>query len=82
MNFSQVDPQEILRRAIRYVIEGFAVALAAFYIPRNKMSIREVTTVAITAAATFAMLDILAPNFGDYVRQGMGIGIGMTQTGF
>jgi hypothetical protein len=82
MNFSQVDPQEILRRAVRYVIEGFAVALAAFYIPRTKMSIREVTTIAITAAATFALLDVLAPNFGDYVRQGMGIGIGFSQTRF
>ncbi len=79
MDFAQVDPQEILRRAVRYVIEGFAVALAAFYIPRIKMSIREVTTIAITAAATFALLDILAPTFGDYVRQGMGIGIGFSQ---
>ena len=82
MNFSQVDPQEILKRAVRYVIEGFAVALAAFYIPRKKMSIREVTTIAITAAATFAILDVLAPTFGDYVRQGMVIGIGFSQVGF
>lgn len=82
MLFPQIDPQEVLKRAIRYIIEGFAVALAAFYIPRKKMDMREITTIAITAAATFAILDVLAPTFGDYVRQGMGIGIGFGQVGF
>lgn len=82
MSFIQVNPQEVLKRAIRYMIEGFAVALAAFYIPRKKLSLQEITTIAISAAATFAILDVLAPTFGDYVRQGMGLGIGFSQVGF
>ena len=82
MNFAEIDPKSVLQRAVRYMIEGFAVALAAFYIPRKQMSIKEITTIAITAAATFALLDVLAPNFGDYVRQGMGLGIGFSQVNF
>lgn len=82
MHFGQLDPQDILQRAIKYMIEGFAVALAAFYIPRKKMSIHEITTIAITAAATFAVLDVLAPTLGGYVKQGMGLGIGFGQVGF
>ena len=80
--FENIDPQEVLRRAIKYMIEGFAVALAAFYIPRKTMNAREITTIAITAAATFAILDILAPKIGEHARTGMGLGIGFGQVGF
>lgn len=76
------NPQDILQRAIKYMVEGFAVALAAFYIPRKAMSAREITTIAITAAATFAILDVLAPEIGEYTRTGMGLGIGFGQVGF
>ena len=77
-----VDPQEVLRRAVKYMIEGFAVALAAFYIPRRTMNVREITTIAITASATFAIMDVLSPKIGEHVRTGMGIGIGFGQVGF
>jgi hypothetical protein len=77
-----IDLQDVLRRATKYIIEGFAVALAAYYIPRKEMSLNEVTIIAITAAAVFAVLDVLAPSIGGYVKTGMGIGIGLGQVGF
>lgn len=77
-----IDPKEVLQRAVRYIIEGFAVALAAYYIPRKKMSLQAITTIAITAAATFAILDVLAPNMTGVVKTGMGLGIGFGQVGF
>ena len=33
------DLQEVVKRAVKYLIEGGAVAVAAFYIPKKKMSI-------------------------------------------
>lgn len=68
--------KNVATRALKYVIEGMAVALAAYYIPRRKMLTEEVITIAISAAAVFAVLDVLAPAIGDSVRTGMGLGIG------
>ena len=74
--------QEILKRAVKYLIEGAAVAVAAFYIPKNRMKIEEVVMIAITAAATFALLDMYAPSVGSAARQGTGFGIGANLAGF
>ena len=77
-----IDFTEVLRRATRYLVEGFAVALAAYYIPKKKINLNEIMVIAITAAAIFAVLDVLAPSIGGYVKTGMGIGIGLGQVGF
>ena len=74
--------QNVLKRAIKYLIEGFAVALAAYYIPRKMMKLEEIVTIAVTAAATFAVLDVLAPSIAASVRTGAGFGIGAAQVGF
>ena len=74
--------QEILKRAIKYLIEGAAVAVAAYYIPRRKMGLEEITLIAITAAATFALLDMYAPSIAPHARQGTGFGIGANLAGF
>ena len=44
--------QEVLKRAIKYLIEGTAVAVAAFFIPQNQPKLEEVLMIAVTAAAT------------------------------
>ena len=46
------------------------------------MNIEEVIMIAITAAATFALLDMYAPSVGNYARQGTGFGIGANLAGF
>ena len=74
--------QEILKRAVKYLIEGAAVAVAAFYIPKNQPKMEEVVMIAITAAATFALLDMYAPSVGSAARQGTGFGIGANLAGF
>jgi hypothetical protein len=79
---SAFDLQEIVKRAIKYLIEGGAVAVAAYYVPKNQMNIEEIVMIAITAAATFALLDLYAPSIGEAARQGTGFGIGANLAGF
>ncbi len=65
-----------LTNLVKYVLEGLAVAVAAFYIPRKNMNLQEVALIALTAAATFAVLDMFTPYVGASARQGAGFGIG------
>jgi hypothetical protein len=76
-----LDVSEVVKRAIKYLIEGMAVAVAAFYIPRKKMNVQEVVMIAVTAAASLAVLDLLAPSVGAHARHGAGFGIGASLVG-
>jgi hypothetical protein len=68
--------EELLKRAIKYVVEGIIVALAAFVIPKQSLKLEEVTVIALTAAATLAVLDTFIPSMGASSRQGAGLAIG------
>lgn len=61
---------------LKYLLEGLAVAVAAFYIPKRKTDVQEVAMIAVTAAATFMVLDKLAPGVAAGARQGSGFGVG------
>lgn len=74
--------QELLQRVIKYLIEGFAVAVAAYYIPRRLMSLQEIAMIAVAAAAIFAVLDLVSPSIADASRLGAGFGIGANLVGF
>lgn len=78
---THVDVNEVMRRAIKYLVEGLAVAIAGFYIPSKKMNLREIAMIAVTAAATLAVLDLFAPSVGEYARHGVGFGIGTKLVG-
>jgi len=74
--------QTVFSRAVKYLVEGGAVALAAYFIPRRRMELQEILMIAVTAAAVFAILDLYAPSVAAGARQGAGFGIGATQVGF
>lgn len=76
-----LDVSEVVRRAIKYLVEGLAVAAAAYYIPRKQMNLEEIVMIAVTAAASLAILDLLAPSVGAHARQGAGFGIGASMVG-
>ena len=82
MSGLELDFEEALKRMVKYLVEGAAVAVAAYYIPRKKMSLEEVCMVAVTGAATFAVLDMYAPAVSDAARKGAGFGIGATHVGY
>ena len=65
-----------LTNLVKYVLEGLAVAVAAFFIPRKNINVQEIVLIALTAAATFAVLDMFTPFVGTSARQGAGFGIG------
>lgn len=73
---------ELVTRAIKYLLEGLAVALAMKIIAGKKVDIEEILAVAIIAAVTFALLDLLAPSIGLTARQGAGFGLGANLVGF
>jgi len=77
-----MDLQEVAKRAIKYLIEGAAVAVAIFLIGKNKFSLEETLLVALVAAATFSVLDLAAPSISYAARQGAGFGLGANLVGF
>jgi ABC-type Co2+ transport system permease subunit len=77
-----LDFWEIIRRALKYLIEGIVVSLAAYYIPqKRRLNIEEILMIAVTAAATFAILDMYTPAIGEASRLGAGFGVGANLVG-
>jgi len=76
------DVNELIKRVIKYIVEGLMVAIAAYAIPKKSMNMEEIACLALTAAATFAILDTYIPSMGVSSRQGTGLGIGLHLAGF
>ena len=77
-----VDLGELGRRAIKYLVEGVMVALAAYAIPKRSLNVEEVLLIALTAAATFSILDTYVPAMAVSARSGAGFGIVANLVGF
>ena len=77
-----LDLQEIVKRIIKYLIEGVMVAIAAFVIPQKTLKMDEIMLIALTAAATFSILDTYVPSLAISARSGAGFGIGANLVGF
>jgi ABC-type Co2+ transport system permease subunit len=81
---SLVNVNELVKRVIKYLVEGLMVAIAAYAIPkaRNALNVEEIMFIALTAAATFSILDTYVPSMGVSARSGAGFGIGMNMVKF
>ena len=53
---SLIDMGELMKRIIKYLVEGLMVAIAAFAIPKRSLNVEEIVLLALTAAATFMYL--------------------------
>jgi ABC-type Co2+ transport system permease subunit len=73
---SLVNVGELVKRIIKYLVEGLMVAIAAYAIPKRSLNIEEIVLIALTAAATFSILDTYVPSMGVTARSGAGFGIG------
>ena len=63
-----LDLGELVKRAIKYLVEGLMVAIAAYAIPKKGLN--------LDAAATFSILDTYVPSLAIGARSGAGFGIG------
>ena len=79
-----LDTAELLKRAVKYIVEGLMVAIVAFVIPPEKRQLKldEIAVIALMAAATFSILDTFVPTMGASARSGAGFGIGANLVGF
>lgn len=79
---SGTDFSELIKRAIKYLVEGVIVAIAAFTIPKKALNIEEIVIIGLMAAATFSILDVFVPSIATSARGGAGFGIGANLVGF
>jgi ABC-type Co2+ transport system permease subunit len=77
-----VDLAELTKRVVKYLVEGLMVAIAAFAIPKRSLQLDEIALIALTAAATFSILDTYVPSMAVSARGGAGFGVGANLVGF
>lgn len=83
----QYDVKEIVKLLMKYMIEGLAITIAAYYIPvlftkgSVKPTLLQIFTIGATAALVMAILDQYAAKVGEGVRHGAGLGIGFNMVG-
>ena len=76
------DFGELIRRVVKYLVEGIMVAIAAYAIPKRSLNLDEVMLIALTAAATFSILDTYVPSMAVSARSGAVFGMGANLVGF
>jgi len=80
------DLGDLVTRLVKYLVEGLAVAIAAYFLPKfmggKALRMSEIGMIAMVALATFAILDVYAPSVGASARTGAGFGIGAGLVGF
>jgi len=75
----------VIYRIASFLIQGFAVGLAAFLIARTKninVPWDYVVLIAATAASVLAILQLYAPNVNKSFQFGIGAGLGANLVGF
>ena len=77
-----INVGELVKRIIKYLVEGLMVAIAAYAIPKRSLNVEEIVLIALTAAATFSILDTYVPSMGVSARSGAGLGIGLNMVKF
>ena len=76
-----VELTELIKRIVKYLVEGFIIAIAAYAVPQRTLKLEEIFIIALTGAATFAILDTFT-TLGQAARSGAGAGIGLNLVGF
>jgi ABC-type Co2+ transport system permease subunit len=77
-----INLTELVQRVVKYLVEGFMIAVAAYAIPKKSLNLDEVALIALIGAATFSILDTYVPSVGSSARSGAGFGIGANLVGF
>jgi uncharacterized membrane protein len=76
-----VNVNELIKRIIKYLVQGLMVAIVAFAIPKRSLNLDEIAIISLTAAATFSILDTFLPSMAAPARFGAGFSIGSKLVG-
>lgn len=76
--FETIWSRLTINNFVKYLIQGIAVALAAYVIPNRRTNYREVLIIAVVAALTFFTLDIFTDDVSKGAKFGAGLGIGLS----
>lgn len=74
--FTSVKEKLTIRNLILYLIEGIAVAIAAYVIPNRRTKLNEIVVISFIASISFFILDVFSDKVGSGSRLGAGLGIG------
>jgi hypothetical protein len=61
---------------VKYITLGLVIAIVCLILPKQKLDLEAVISLALVAAATFAILDLFAPTLSAPAQLGAGLGIG------
>ena len=76
-----VDFTELVKRIIKYLVLGLVISVVAIVIPKKSLNLEEVIILALSAAATFSILDVFVPSMGENARLGAATGLGINMIG-
>ena len=82
MDALQIEPKNILKMSIKYIIEGLVMVIVAFYIPTlyktslRKPTFQEIFTLGLVAALSMMVLDYVSDRAALGARLGAGFTIG------
>jgi len=77
-----LDIQELVKRIIKYLIEGLMVAIVAMVVVKKPLDLEDILILGLTASASFSILDSFMPSMGVQMRQGASLGLGLSLVGF
>lgn len=82
MSDKNIDLKEIVKVSTKYILQGLAIAIAAYYVPLmyktslRKPTFNEIFLIAITSAFTMLLLDYFTEPVGFGAKLGAGFTIG------
>lgn len=72
----KIKEQLSIKNLVRYLVEGVAVAIAAYVIPSRRTKFNEVAIIALISALSLFVLDLFSNDVAQGSRLGAGFGIG------
>lgn len=77
----EINFADVMGRLVKYSLEGLVVGIAAYTLPSGRLDVHEVITIALVAAASLSVLDLVSPTIGSSARMGSGLVIGANLAG-